>query len=58
MGVLGSLPTYTFYVILSGWFICEIVNDIAIKRTGKSILFKHEKVLHYACQALILTVWE
>ena len=42
--VLGSLPSYVFYVILLVWFVFEIVNDVAIQRTGKGILFTHEKV--------------
>ena len=42
--VLGSLPSYVFCVILLVWFVSEIVNDVVIQRTGKGILFTHEKV--------------
>ena len=42
--VLINLPSYVFYVILLVWFVYEIANDVHIKRTGRGILFTHEKV--------------
>ena len=42
--ILTSLPSYMFYVILIAWFIYEIVNDVAIAKRGRGILFTHKKV--------------
>ena len=42
--ILTYLPSYMFYVILIAWFIYEIVNDVAIAKRGRGILFTHKKV--------------
>jgi hypothetical protein len=41
--ILTSLPSYMLYVILIAWFIYEIVNDVAIAKRGRGILFTHKK---------------
>jgi hypothetical protein len=46
LSVLLNLPSYVFYVILLVWFVYEIANDVHIKRTGRGILFTHEKNGH------------
>ena len=50
--ILTSLPSYMFYVILIAWFIYEIVNDVAIAKRGRGILFTHKKV-----ETLLTGLW-
>ena len=45
LSVLSNLPSYVFYVILLVWYVYKIASDVHIHRTGRGILFTHEKVL-------------
>lgn len=44
ISLLGSIPSYIFYVILIVWFVYEVANDIVTKRTGSGILSTQRKV--------------